>query len=75
MLGLKKAKSNEYVISWKSKDLFEYKIPLLHGTFLSNIKLFQCKIEIQFNNTPLIREENNYATKIVNAYIVYDLDY
>ena len=29
---------------------------------------------IQFNSTPLIIEQNNYTMKIVNAYIVYDLD-
>ena len=29
---------------------------------------------MQFNNTPLVVEQNNYTTKIVNAYIVYDLD-
>ena len=30
--------------------------------------------EIQFNNTPLVVEENNYEIKNVNAYIIYDLD-
>ena len=29
---------------------------------------------MQFNKTPLVVEQNNYATKIVNGYIVYDLD-
>ena len=28
----------------------------------------------QINNTPLVIEQNNYATKIVNVYIFYDLD-
>ena len=27
-----------------------------------------------FNNIPLVLEQNTYAIKIVNAYIVYDLD-
>ena len=31
------------------------------------------RIGIQFNNSVLVVEQN-YATKIVNAYIVYDLD-
>ena len=31
-------------------------------------------IGIQFNNIPLVVEQNNYTTKTVNAYIVYDLD-
>ena len=29
---------------------------------------------MQFNNSPLVVEKNNYATKVVKAYIVYDLD-
>ena len=28
----------------------------------------------QFNNNPLVAQQNNYLTKIVNVYIVYDLD-
>ena len=28
---------------------------------------------MQFNNTPLVVEQNNYATKIINTYVVYDL--
>ena len=38
--------------------------------FLPNKKRFGYKIGIQFNNTPLVAEQNNYASKIVNAYIV-----
>ena len=34
---------------------------------------FVPKIAIEFNNTPLATEQSNYV-KIVNAYIVYDLD-
>ena len=30
-------------------------------------------MEVQFNNTPLIVEQTNYATKIRNAYMIYDL--
>ena len=29
---------------------------------------------MQFNNSVLVVEQNNYATKIVSAYIVNDLD-
>ena len=28
----------------------------------------------KFNKNPLLVEQNNYATKVVNAYIIYDLD-
>ena len=45
-----------------------------NGSFLLNVKYFGNRIEIQFNNTPLVIEQNNYASKIVNVYIVYDLD-
>ena len=43
--------------------------------FFPSIKYFKYKIGIQFNNTPLVAEQNNYASKIVNVYIRYDLDY
>ena len=57
----KKDKSIDYIISWKSKGLFEFKlVPLLHGAVLHNIKYFRYKIGIQFNNTPLVIEQNNY---------------
>ena len=29
---------------------------------------------MEFNNTPVVVEQKNYTTKIVNVYIVYDLD-
>ena len=29
---------------------------------------------MQFNNTPLVLEQFNYAAKYVNPYVVYDLD-
>ena len=33
------------------------------------------RIRIQFHKSVLVAERNNYITKIVNAYIGYDLDY
>ena len=41
---------------------------------LHNIRRFKYKIEIQFNKSVLVGEQNNYATKIVNACIMYDSD-
>ena len=38
------------------------------------MKYFGYKIQIYFNNTPLVVEQNNYRIKIVNFYIVNDLD-
>ena len=57
------------VIGWKLKGLFP-----LHDVFLPTIKYFGYKIRIYFNKTPLVNEQNNYGTKIVNSCIVYDLD-
>ena len=56
------------------KGFLESKFRPLHGAILSNRKLFEYKIGIKFNSTPSVVEQNNYTTKIVNAYIVYELD-
>ena len=57
MLELKEDKSNEYVIGWKSKGVYNSKLIALHGDILPNIKYFRKKIGIQFNNTPLVVEQ------------------
>ena len=72
-MNLKIDKGTGYVTGWKSKGLLELKLPLLH-VFLPNIRYFKYKTGIQFNKTPLVVEQNSYATKTLNAYIVYDLD-
>ena len=41
---------------------------------MPNIKQLGYKIGIQFNNTPLVINQNNFTTKTVNAYIIHDLD-
>ena len=46
----------------------------MSNIFLLNVKHFGIKIRIQFNNTPLVIEQINYPSKIVNVSIVYDLD-
>ena len=74
VLGLKNDKSTEYSIKWKSEGIYNLKLIALHGAFLPNIKYFRKKIGIQFNSTHLVTELKNYATKIVNIYMVYDLD-
>ena len=40
-----------------------------------DIKRFEYKIRIQFNNTPLDIDKKNYVAKIENVYFVCDLDY
>ena len=74
VLELKEDKDTEYIIGWKSKGVYISKLIALHGAFLPNVKYFRNKIGIQFNSTLLVIEQNNYATKIANVYIVYDLD-
>ena len=69
-----KDKGTDYVLSWKSNGVFNYKLKPLYTTFSHSIKLSEYKVGIQFDKDPLAVEQNNYLTKIVNVYIVFDLD-
>ena len=40
VLELKKGKSAEYIISWKSKGVYNFELIALHGAFLPNVKFF-----------------------------------
>ena len=44
------------------------------GAFLPHGKYFGNEIGIKIKNTPLVIEQNNYASANVNVYIVYYLD-
>ena len=46
----------------------------LYTAFLHSIKRSGYIIGIKFDKDPLAVEQNNYVTKIGNAYIAYDLD-
>ena len=70
-LELKKDNGTDYVLSWKSKGVFNSKLTPLYTAFLNSIKLSEYRIGIKF---ALAVQQNNYLTKIVNFYIVYDLD-
>ena len=59
----------EYIISWRSKVLYIIDLIPINNDLLSNIK-----VALQFDYTLLVVHQNNCTTKIVNAYIVYDLD-
>ena len=72
-LQLKKDKGTDYVLSCKSKGVFNSKLKLLYTAFLQRTKLFEHRIRIKFDNGPLSVEPNNYFSKILNVYIVYDL--
>ena len=52
----------------------KYLILKLYTSFLHSIKLSEYRIGIKFCKDPLAIEQNNYLTKIVKVYIVYDLD-
>ena len=58
---------------WKSRRVYNSKLKPLYATFLNSIKRIYIK-GIKFDKHPLAVEQNNYLTKIVNVYIVYDLD-
>ena len=72
MLELTEDKGTDYVLSWKSKGVYNSKPKPLYTAFLNGIKLSDYKMGIQFKNR-LAVEKNNYFTKIVNVHIVYDL--
>ena len=72
-LEIKKDKGTDYVLSWKSKGLYSSKLKPLYTAFLHSIKLSGHKMGVKFDKDPLAVEQNNYLTKILNAYIVCDL--
>ena len=62
------------VISWESKGLHVTDLVPMKNDSLPKIKYFKHEIGILFNYTPLVAGQINCKTKIVNVYIVYDLD-
>ena len=73
-LELKKDKGTHYVLSCKSKGVYNSKRKPLYTALLHSIKLSRYRTGIKFDKDPLIVEQNNYLSKIVNVYIVNDLD-
>ena len=63
-LELKEYKSTKYVISWKSKGVFNSKLALLYTAFSHNIKLSVYRIRTQFSKKVLVLEKNNYRRKL-----------
>ena len=72
-LELKKGKGTDYVLSWKSKEVYTSKLKQLYTAFLHSMKLSGYKVRKKFDRDSLSIEQSNYATKILNAHIVYDL--
>ena len=74
MLGLKKDQLIDYILGWKSKGVYISELKPLYAAFSYSIKLARYRMGIKFDKDPLAVKQNNYTTKIVNGYIVYDLD-
>ena len=49
-LGLKKGKFTDYILSWKSKGVFNSKLKPLYTAFLHSIKLSEYRIGINLIN-------------------------
>ena len=73
-LELTKYKDIDHVFSWKLKKIYTSKLKPLYTAFLHCINLSGYRMGIKFDRGSLAVEQNNYATKIANAYIVYELD-
>ena len=71
-LQLKEEIGTNYVLSCKSKEKCISKLEPIYSAFLHSIKLSEYKVGMNFDKDSV--EQNNYATKIANAYIVYELD-
>ena len=63
-----------YILSWKSKEVYEYELKPLYTVFFNSIRYSGHRIGLKFDKDPLAVRQNNYLTKFVNVYIVYDLD-
>ena len=64
----------DFVLSWKSKGVYNSKLKPLHTAFLHSLKLSEYKMRIKFDKDPLTVDQNIYASKIVKVYTVHDLD-
>ena len=60
-LKLKKVKETDYILSWKSKGLFNSKLMPLYTAFLSNINLSEYRIRMKLKKEPLSVEQKNYC--------------
>ena len=56
-IELKKDKDTDYVLSWKSKGVFNSKFKPLYDAFLNSIKLSEYRIGIKFDKDPLAIEQ------------------
>ena len=73
-LESKEGKGTDCVIGWESNEVYTSKLTPWYTALLRSIKLSGYRIRMRFDNSSLTVEQNNYATEIVNGYVVYDLD-
>ena len=59
-----KCKCIDYVLTWKSKGVYNSILKPLYTAFLHSIKLFEYIIGIKFDKNPLAVEQNNYFSKV-----------
>ena len=62
------------MLSWKWKGIYNSKLKPLYTAFWHSIKIHEYRIGIKLDKDPLAIEQNYYLAKIVNGYIIYDLD-
>ena len=74
LIHLKQARALNMLLAGNQIGVHISKFNPLYSIFLNSIKLSGHRIGIQFSNSMLFAEQNNQATKIINAYTVYHLD-
>ena len=67
-------KGTDYALSWKSKEVLNFLPKPLYIAFLHSIKFSEYIIGIKFDKDSLAVEQNSCWSRIVNVYIVFDLD-
>ena len=66
-LELNKGEGTDYVLSLKSKRVFNFKLKLLYTAFLNSINFYEFRIGIKFVKDLLAVEQSNYLRKILNV--------
>ena len=59
-----KHKRIDYVLTWKSKGVYNSKLKPLYTAFLHSIELLEYIIGIKFDKNPLAVEQSNYLSKV-----------
>ena len=73
-MKLQKDKGTNYVINWKSKELYSVTLSPQYSHFLHRRKFSGYKIGIKLDKVPLVIKQKKCVTKIVNGFIAYELN-